>query len=37
MKALNSMVFFAVVVFLSGCAGFQAGTNVEAGRDSTRA
>ena len=32
MKALNSMVFFAVVVFLSGCAGFQAGTNVEAGR-----
>ncbi len=32
MKALNWMVFFAVVVFLSGCAGFQAGTNVEAGR-----
>lgn len=32
MKALNSIVFFAVVVFLSGCAGFQAGTNVEAGR-----
>ena len=32
MKALNSMVFFAVVVFLSGCAGFQAGTHVEAGR-----
>jgi tetratricopeptide (TPR) repeat protein len=32
MKALNSIVFFAVVVFLSGCASFQAGTNVEAGR-----
>jgi len=32
MKALNSMVFFVVVVFLSGCAGFQVGTNVEAGR-----
>jgi len=32
MKALNSMVFFAVVVFLSSCASFQAGTNVEAGR-----
>jgi len=32
MKALTSIVFFAVVVFLSGCAGFQAGTNVEAGR-----
>ncbi len=32
MKALNSIVFFGVVVFLSGCASFQAGSEVEAGR-----
>ncbi len=32
MKALTSIVVFAVVVFLSGCASFQAGSHVEAGR-----